>query len=40
VKHLECSVNYDGKGDQSSRLARKGRDGKGCLLSQRLFFGV
>jgi hypothetical protein len=24
VKRLECSVNYDGKGGQSSRLARKG----------------
>jgi hypothetical protein len=25
VKRLECSVNYDGKGGQSSRLARNGR---------------
>jgi hypothetical protein len=40
VKRLECSVNYDGKGGQSSRLARKGRGGKGCLLSQRLFLGL
>jgi hypothetical protein len=27
VKRLECSVNYDGKGGQSSRLPRKGRVG-------------
>jgi hypothetical protein len=27
VKSLECSVNYDGKGGQSSRLTRKGRVG-------------
>jgi hypothetical protein len=27
VKRLECSVNYDGKGGQSSRLTRKGRVG-------------
>jgi len=25
VKRLECLVNYNGKGGQSSRLARKGR---------------
>jgi hypothetical protein len=30
VKRLECSVNYDGKGGQSSRLTRKGRVGN-CL---------
>jgi len=27
VKRLECSVNYDGKRGQSSRLTRKGRVG-------------
>lgn len=27
VKRLECSVNYDGKGGQSSRLTRSGRVG-------------
>jgi len=27
VQRLECSVNYDGKGGQSSRLTRKGRAG-------------
>jgi hypothetical protein len=27
VKRLECSVNYDGKGGQSSRMSRKGRVG-------------
>jgi hypothetical protein len=30
VKRLECSVNYDGKGGQLSRLTRKGRVGN-CL---------
>jgi len=29
VKRLECSVNYEGKGGQSSRLTRKGRAGNG-----------
>jgi hypothetical protein len=28
VKRLECSMNYEVKGGQSSRLARKGRVGK------------
>lgn len=35
LKQLECLVNYDGKGGQSSWMSGTGRDGKGYLSTQK-----